>query len=310
MKRRGHGEGTIFQRGDGRWAASVTLPDGRRKSFYAKTRKAAQAKLAEANVALQQGHDLGKASQRVGDYLDAWLRSVKRRVRPGTWDSYALNIERLRPYVGHLKLAELRPNHLDEAYSQLLKSGLSACTVGQAHRVIRAALRRAVNTDLILKSPTAAASPPRAKRREMQTLDSDQVRVLFESTATHRLSALWVLLVTTGMRSGEAAALTWDDIGAHTIAVRRSVQRERGRGLFVGSAKTEGSRRHIELAPEALEALQHHHDRQKLERRKALDLWSGQDLVFCTGHQRPWRDYQRSVGRTDGSFQPATLGHQ
>jgi integrase len=284
MKRRGHGEGTIFLRSDGRWAASVTLPDGRRKSFYAKTRRAAQAKLAEANVALQQGHDLGKAVQRVGDYLDAWLRSAKRRVRPSTWDSYALNIERLRPYVGHLKLAELRPTHLDEAYSQLLASGLSACTVGQAHRVIRAALRRAVNTDLILKTPTAAASPPRAKRREMQTLDPEQVRILFESTATHRLSALWVLLVTTGMRSGEAAALTWDDIGAKTIAVRRSVQRERGRGLFVGAAKTEGSRRHIELAPEALEALQHHHDRQKLERRKA---WiSGLTKTWCSAPKR------------------------
>jgi integrase len=139
-----------------------------------------------------------------------------------------------------------------------------------------------VKGDLLLKAPTAAASPPRTTRREMQTLDPEQVRILFESTATHRLSALWVLLVTTGMRSGEAAALTWADIGATSINIQHSVQRQRGRGIFTGDAKTEGSRRHIELAPEARAALQHHHDRQVLERRKAMDLWTDQDLVFCT----------------------------
>jgi integrase len=138
---RGHGEGTIFQRKDGRWTASVTLPNGTRKAFYAKTRKLAQAKLAEANAAIHQGHDIGKADQRVGDYLDAWLRSAMRRVRPSTFDSYSLNIERLRPFIGHVKLAELRPAHLDEAYAQLLKRGLSPTTASQCHRVIRAALR-------------------------------------------------------------------------------------------------------------------------------------------------------------------------
>jgi integrase len=123
---------------------------------------------------------------------------------------------------------------------------------------------------------------PYKERERVDRTVREEMAQMFESTATHRLSALWVLLVTTGMRSGEAAALTWDDIGTTTIAVRRSVQRERGRGLFIPAAKTEGSRRHIELAPEAREALQHHHDRQLLERRKAQDLWTDQDLVFCT----------------------------
>ena len=40
-KQRGHGEGSIFQRKDGRWVAQITLEDGRRKPLYGKTRKEA-----------------------------------------------------------------------------------------------------------------------------------------------------------------------------------------------------------------------------------------------------------------------------
>jgi len=51
QKRRGHDEGTIYQRRDGRWVAEITLEDGNRKPFYGKTRKEVADKL---NTALQE----------------------------------------------------------------------------------------------------------------------------------------------------------------------------------------------------------------------------------------------------------------
>ena len=39
MGRRGNSEGTITKRADGRWEARISLPDGKRKSFYGKTRQ-------------------------------------------------------------------------------------------------------------------------------------------------------------------------------------------------------------------------------------------------------------------------------
>jgi len=50
---RGHNEGTISQRKDGRWQARVTLPDGTRRAFYAKTRIEAAAQLHDAQQALR-----------------------------------------------------------------------------------------------------------------------------------------------------------------------------------------------------------------------------------------------------------------
>ncbi|MGH2603508.1 MAG: hypothetical protein ACRDJ9_29505, partial [Dehalococcoidia bacterium] len=43
--KRGHGEGTIGQRKDGRWEARITLPDGKRRAIYGKTRRQVADKL-------------------------------------------------------------------------------------------------------------------------------------------------------------------------------------------------------------------------------------------------------------------------
>ena len=57
MKRRGHGEGSLYQRSDGRWAATLDLgwQGGKRvrKSYYAPTRKEVVEKLTAARRAME-----------------------------------------------------------------------------------------------------------------------------------------------------------------------------------------------------------------------------------------------------------------
>lgn len=57
-KRRGHGEGSISKRKDGRWVAIVTLRDGNRKSVYGKTRGEVATWLYRAVLALKDGQPL------------------------------------------------------------------------------------------------------------------------------------------------------------------------------------------------------------------------------------------------------------
>ncbi len=47
-RKRGNGEGNIRQRLDGSWEARLTLPGGRRQSFYGKTREAVRVRLTAA----------------------------------------------------------------------------------------------------------------------------------------------------------------------------------------------------------------------------------------------------------------------
>jgi hypothetical protein len=62
MTRRGHHEGSIYKRSDGRWAATIHLGywggKRHRKTFYGDTRQEVQEQLAKALRAQQQGFDV------------------------------------------------------------------------------------------------------------------------------------------------------------------------------------------------------------------------------------------------------------
>ena len=74
MAKRGNSEGSICKRPDGRYEARVTLPDGKRKSFYGKTRQEANQKLLQAQKAISDGLPLAGERQNTGAFLEAWLR--------------------------------------------------------------------------------------------------------------------------------------------------------------------------------------------------------------------------------------------
>ena len=90
MTKRGNGEGSIFKRTDGRWAATLDLgyTDGkrRRKTFYGKTRREAQEQLTAALRTRQQGLPVITERQTIAEFLRRWLRdSARPQLRPLTY---------------------------------------------------------------------------------------------------------------------------------------------------------------------------------------------------------------------------------
>jgi integrase len=291
LRRRGNGEGTIYRRSDGRWGATITLGDGGRKTLYGKNRREVQDLLKEVLRQRENGLLVASAEQLTGDYLARWLEdSVRDSVRPKTFESYELNVRRLQPLIGSVKLGSLSPAHVQGAYAALLRRGLSARSVHHAHAVLHRALKQAVLWNLIPRNPTEAASRPRPVRTEMKTLNEREVRQLFESSEEERFHALWVVLATTGIRLGEALGLKWDDadLSSGRLTVRRCLQRQRGKGLVFVEPKTSRSRRTIHLAPGAISALtRHKRVVQAQERLRAGEVWQEHGLVFATEIGRP-----------------------
>src|SRR5512143_3300818 len=92
-KRRGHNQGTIFQRKDGRWCASVSLgyKDGKlqRKCYYGATQKEVSDKLDEGRANLKRGIAPVIGRQTLAQFLETWLSDcVKSRLRLSTFSSY------------------------------------------------------------------------------------------------------------------------------------------------------------------------------------------------------------------------------
>ena len=169
-KRRGHGEGSIFERKDGLWVARLTLDGGKRKDFYAKTRREAAAKLKEAQKAVDDGLSLDTDRQTVAQFLDKWLSaSVKPSTRHKTFTTYeSLCRTSIVPRIGTKKLAKLTALDLQALYTELADSGLSPRTVHHVHRVLHRAFTQAVRWNLIARNPCDGAQGPRVARAEMK----------------------------------------------------------------------------------------------------------------------------------------------
>lgn len=76
-KRRGHGDGSVTQRKDGRWQAYITLEDHSRKYFYGKTKKEVVDKLQKGQREKHQGTLVTTPDQRLEVYLIQWLEAYK-----------------------------------------------------------------------------------------------------------------------------------------------------------------------------------------------------------------------------------------
>ena len=79
--RRGHGEGSIYQRSDGRWAAAISPANGRRKTLYGKTRREVASRLATALRTQQDGLPLPSERLTVAAFVGQWLESIRASVR-------------------------------------------------------------------------------------------------------------------------------------------------------------------------------------------------------------------------------------
>jgi integrase len=298
VARRGFGEGSIYPRKDGRWVSYLRMPDGRKKFFTGRSRDMVKDRLQEAQRQALAGQLVIGRDQIVAAYLERWLtEAVQHSVRPRTYENYDLCVRRLLPYLGRVRLRALTPEQIQHALGRLLEDGLGKRSVRQTHMVLRRALQQAVLWRILPNNPSDAVRPPRPDRKEMQTLTEEEVRRLVAMTTGMRDHGLWVVLVTTGLRLGEALALRWSDIDLKEAraTVRRAVQRQRGAGLVFVEPKTARSRRRVPLPLETLRVLEDQRRANERDRSNAGIQWFEQDLVFPNPLGRPRDTAYRSV---------------
>jgi integrase len=226
-----------------------------------RTFRGGQRAAAKALAALVTEVEAGKVSRTtatVSQLLDKWLEVGEWNQRPRTHYENRRKIEgRIRPTLGDIQLAELRPDVIDAAYRGWLDDGLSPATVHKYHCILSAACRQAVKWGWIDTSPTSHSSPPRAVWSEMKVPTPAQVSALIK-TAEEKdpvLAAAVALAALTGARRGELVALRWSDIdlAKGSVKISRSLTVALGE-RHLGSTKTRASR-DVALDPIGVEVL-------------------------------------------------------
>ena len=138
MKRRRHGEGSVFRRKDGRWEAQIAI-GGRsmRRSFYGHSRAEVEQKLRLAINSIEHAGARRSLYPLSSEYLNTWLEHESAAtVRPSTLESYRLSARRIEPIIGSARVADLTPMAFQRLYAELLRSGPAPRSIWKIHTVL------------------------------------------------------------------------------------------------------------------------------------------------------------------------------
>ena len=168
---------------------------------------------------------------------------------------------------------------------QKLDRGLSVRTVRHLRGLLVQVLDYAVRQGKVVRNVAAMTDGPRLEtNREGRSLTVEQAKSLLKAVEGDRLEGLYVLMLATGMRPGEAFGLPWSnvDLGAGQVIIKQALVRQKG-GNRIGPGKV-GRRgwRTVQIPEPVVEALIAHRDRQDKERVEADDAWEENGLVFST----------------------------
>lgn len=285
-RRAANNMGNISQRSGGRWQGRVSLEGGKRKYVYAATEPECVAKMQAVQADVRLGLPV-RTDERltVKEYLKSWLET--KDIRPSTKKQYEVSIRlHIVPDLGKHRLKELTALHVRKWIAGKAAEGkVSPSTIRLAHATLKTALSQAVTDGLVVRNVAKLVRPLASRQYEARFLTVEQARKFLSTVQTHRLGALYALLLTVGLRKGEALGLSWDDVNLDDgkLSIRFTMQQV-GQQLVRGEPKTKSSIRTIKLPPNTVTILREHKDRQGFERNRAGANWKGNpwNLVFTS----------------------------
>jgi integrase len=305
-KARSNGEGSLYQRHDhvscpevgpdderpehrcrGRWVGAVTLDTGKRAVFYGATKADVKESIKQAQARMAVGAPAKDAKALLSAVVTGWIASTLEASdrKPSTKVTYAtlLRSQVLTDEIASKPLADLKPSQIEQFTVRMRVKGCSPSTVRQTYTVLRSVLETAVRDELLATNPAARVKRPGVPRTEAHYLSIAEVAALLEAAKSSRYAPLFRLLVSTGLRRGEALALRWQDVDLTNgvLRVRGTLSRVDGR-LIISEPKTERSRRDVPLSPATVALLRSVKESQALERLKAVSIWVETGHVFTS----------------------------
>ena len=298
--------GQIIKKGDRKYLIRVSLgkdANGKRKlhskTIYG-TKKEAEAYKNKMLHQISTGTYTETSKEYFAEYILYWRdNTVKQRVSSKTFRGYEQSIRLyLIPALGSTKLDKLTPEQVQEMYVEMAAKGLSSSTIRNAHAVLNSALKQAVRWGKLFRNPAELVDLPRKEKNEMKVLSKEEVTRFLDAAVYSKMKAFFSLMITTGLRPGEALGLKWQDVDfdKNRITVNRSLSRSGGKWMLV-EPKTAKGRRSIPVPPTVIGDLNEYKNEQLAEKNSARsNTYKDQGFVFATKTGEPLSD-RNIIGR-------------
>lgn len=278
-KRRGNNEGTVFKReSDGKWVGAVTLGYNKqgnpnRRVVYGNTRAEAAKKLADLLDKFNKGILAGPSTLTVTEFAKGWLERETVGKTRSTKRSYDYDLRPALTHLGGMRVQAVKPLHVRQMLDRMSQEGWAPKpTKAQekkgekptprpySSRSQRATLQRlatvfrdAVQMEIIHRNPCEAVKVKAAPSEPVgRVLEPAELGRLLGACEADPMGLFFRLVLDTGLRKGEALALTWGDIDLIATPPRLSVSKAwtgSGKEGHFTTPKTRGSRRIVLIPP-------------------------------------------------------------
>jgi integrase len=270
MKRRAHGDGTIDERGEGKFRLRYRVNGKRFAQTFTGSISEARKELRRLVHSGDVGEHVAPDKVTLAEWVQRWLALLERQqaepdgkrrrglVHGRTLEGYSdLMRCHVVPTLGARPIQQIQPSEIDELYIALEKK-LAPRTVHHVHTVLGACFKVAVKKGLRDSNPVARAEAPVADESDRsQVLEEDQLRALVDGFRGSVFFPIVAVAAFTGARRNEVIGLRWSDLDAakRMLRIERAVERTRKYGLALKEPKNKRHKRTIEIAPDLVALL-------------------------------------------------------
>lgn len=243
----------IRLRKDGKYEARFTV-SGKRYSVYGNTVKECKEKEVELRVKIKNGTYIDNRNITFGQYYQEWKAAREGAVKEST--AYSIESQyrvNFGPAFGKRKLVDIEKREIVR-FQQELSENYKASTVNLIFVNLKSILNSAVVDGILERSPAAGIKPMKesgeqASKTSHRALTEEEQGQFMKYAREEWLYELFSFLLCTGMRIGEAAALTWNDIDhvKNVIHVTKTVSKSKDGHGMVGSPKSRAGIRDIPI---------------------------------------------------------------
>ena len=229
-----------------------TDPQGNRKQKWETYKTQAEAKARQKEIEYKES--IGTFVIPQCSTMDELLKEYVALYGKNTWalSTYSSNVGMIRnyisPFIGSMKLKDIKPRVLEKYYQQLLKSKpvnnpvtgkakgefVGTSTIRDVHKLLRNCFGQAVKWELIEKNPALHATVPKHKKQEREIWTAETLFHATEVCENERLKLCINLAFACSLRLGELLGLTWDCVdiseeaintGYASITINKEMQR-------------------------------------------------------------------------------------
>lgn len=254
----------ITQRKDGSYQGRFTNRFGKRQTIYDKTLNGIRKKMREAQYEDEKAINVVSTNMILDEWFEVWINVHKVDCRFSSKTVYKMNYNKIRADLGWRKMKSINLSILQTALNNLKTDPLRR----ESKKVLVSMFNSAIENNLLSQNPASKLIVDIIKedKKERRVLSVEETRIFLNEAKKAYHYNLYILMLETGIRIGEAGALQWEDVDFENkkIHIVHTLSRinESGTCLTLEKPKTRCSNRVIPLTSQAMQVLQNQKDRK------------------------------------------------